>query len=442
MIENKIIASMLDRVAPVIAKKSTLPIVQCVKIECDKGKVRLSATNLEINVCITEDTISEDTFQFVVDFALLRQVVKNAVLPALKYEVNGNHVKIVDDSIFHKLPIEDIEDFPELDFTPQKETYSISNGVIKSFPSMIHAKGNDELHQEFDGICLLENGKSVCTDGFRLYLNGNKWNENEELPKILLPSNIVKILSHSEEEEIELSCTNENVYLETDTMKVTFKNNYSSNFPDVSFLTGIDKPNSFKIERKLIINALRVIGYACDSVTKRVLFSLSEGKLTMETRNEELNLNARITIGITNAYEYLTGFNLSYLESMVNNLSSDFLKFTFTPNVNRGQSGFSIVSDSQNYEYVLMPVQVAQKEEEAKEVEPEPTPEPETPTETPTETPEEDINTIRLEERKKENEQAEENMKKIDEALEVKEEEAKEEEAKEEEAKEVTLEIV
>ena len=163
----------LQTIMHAIPAKSSLPILSNVLIETDKGRIKLSATNLETAITTYVGASIEEEGSVTVPAKLLKDFISNLSPGALEAQVKDEILIISSKTTKSRFNGSSSKDFPELPTFPKNaKGLSIDPATLNDVVSVVaFASGVDTSRPIFTGIYMdySKNKLTVtATDGFRL----------------------------------------------------------------------------------------------------------------------------------------------------------------------------------------------------------------------------------------------------------------------------------
>ena len=362
--EKEIILKPLQVVIGIVERKQTLPILSNVLIEKEPGKIRFTATDLEIQITTTIETKTENNeiSNITVGGKKLQEILR--ILPDLSkisIETKENKALIKANKSRFSLQTLPAQDFPKLNnqLTDAKKIV-LPQLVLKTLLlSVQYAMAQQDVRYYLNGVLLIieENKlKVVATDGHRLAFNAGVIDGNHEKQEIILPRKAVIELCKL------LGDTNENVEIEfsAQQVKATFSGInlitkvIDGKFPDYERV--IPKYNNhLSMNRLLVQQALQRAAILSNEKFRGVRFVLTEKNLSIISSNSE-HEEAQEEIETDYHGEAIDiGFNVNYLMDGLNNISSAEAVFSF------GDPNSSILittPENQEFRYVVMPMRI------------------------------------------------------------------------------------
>ena len=363
-IEKEALLKPLQTVVGIVERKQTMPILSNVLIEKELGKIRFTATDLEIQITTTieAEADSDTSSAITVGGKKLQEILR--ILPEqskVSIEVKENRAQIKSNKSRFNLQSLPAQDFPKLSnqLTDAKKI-KLSQIALKTLLSSVQfAMAQQDVRYYLNGVLfVIEDNKfrAVATDGHRLAYNAITVEENSEKLEIIIPRKAIvelsKLLSDDDKEiEIEFSAqqlkaTFSGIELVTKLIEGKFPD-YQRVIPNYS--------NHLSINRTLVQQALQRAAILSNEKFRGVRFVLTEKNLCIISSNSEQE-EAQVEIETDYHGEAIDiGFNVNYLLDGLNSINTEMAIFSFgNPN-----SSILITSpDDLEFRYVVMPMRI------------------------------------------------------------------------------------
>ncbi len=362
--DKETILKPLQVVIGIVERKQTLPILSNVLIEKGQGKIRFTATDLEIQITtsIESKTSDGEISAITVGGKKIQEILR--ILPdqsKITIEAKENKAQIKSAKSRFSLQTLPAQDFPKLNnqlvdakkfVIPQRE---LKNLLL----SVQYAMAQQDVRYYLNGVLLIVEGnklKVVATDGHRLAFNAGTIEGSHEKNEIILPRKAVlelcKLLSDSEE-LVEIEYSQQQVKANFSGISLITKV-IEGKFPDYERV--IPKySNHLNMNRVVIQQALQRAAILSNEKFRGVRFVLTEKNLSIISSNSEQE-EAQEEIETDYHGEAIDiGFNVNYLMDGLNNISSETAIFSF------GDPNSSILittPDNQEFRYVVMPMRI------------------------------------------------------------------------------------
>lgn len=363
-IDKEAILKPLQMVIGIVERKQTLPILSNVLIENQDGKLRFTATDLEIQITTTVDlgTESGKSAAITMGGKKLQEILR--VLPdqsRVTIDLKENKAQIKTNRSRFSLQTLPAQDFPKLnDRLENAQKIILAQSVLKDLLlSVQYAMAQQDVRYYLNGVLLIAEGdrlRAVATDGHRLAYNAKVIGGSYEKQEIILPRKAVVELSRL------LTDVDENVELELSQQQVraTFSGVtlitkvIDGKFPDYERV--IPKYNNhLSMERVFLQQALQRAAILSNEKFRGVRFVLTEKNLSIISSNSEQE-EAQEEIETDYHGEALDiGFNITYMMDGLNNISSNTATFSFgDPN----SSVLMTTPENEEFRYVVMPMRI------------------------------------------------------------------------------------
>jgi len=362
--EKENILKPLQIVIGIVERKQTLPILSNVLIEKEPGKIRFTATDLEIQITTTIESKHEgsEISNITLGGKKLQEILR--ILPdqsKIAIETKENKAIIKANKSKFSLQTLPAQDFPKLKNLLQDQIkIALQQSLLKSLLlSVQYAMAQQDVRYYLNGVLLIIEGnnlKVVATDGHRLAFSAGAIDGNYEKQEIIIPRKAVTELCKL------LGDTNENVEIEfsTQQIKVAFSGIdliskvIDGKFPDYERV--IPKySNHLSMDRVMIQQALQRAAILSNEKFRGVRFVLTEKNLSIISSNSE-HEEAQVEIETDYHGDAIDiGFNVNYLMDGLNNVSSEAVTFSF------GDPNSSILittPENKEFRYVVMPMRI------------------------------------------------------------------------------------
>ncbi|MDQ7016642.1 MAG: DNA polymerase III subunit beta [Gammaproteobacteria bacterium] len=364
IIQTENLLAALQKTITVIEKRQTLPILANVLLICDEDRLKLKATDLEIEIG-SEAILLEthETGEITVPARKLFDICRT--LPAdsqIKFTLKEGRVYIVSNRSRFVLSTLPATEYPVLDALQNPTVFKISQSALKKLlDKTAFAMAQQDVRYYLNGLLLEINSnsiKSVTTDGHRLALSSVEQSLNiDSSQQIILPrKGIIELLRliDDSDDEVEISLTSNHIQVELKNARFISKL-IDGKFPDYSRVLPSDCPNMMLVNREQLRGALIRTAILTNDKYKGVRFQLDNHLLKIKTHNpekeeaeEELEVNYP-----GSAVE--VGFNINYLMDILNVIDSELVQF------NLKDSGSSCLIHNEGdttSQYVVMPMRL------------------------------------------------------------------------------------
>lgn len=370
----KRIISYLERV---VGKQSTLPILSNLLLETEKGRLKISATNLEIGVIAYIGAKIEKEGRVAVPAKLLSNFVNN--LPSgdvLELKSNGQFLEIT--SAAHQMKIKSLDgkDFPII---PQyKKDYFCSfpaQELKNALSRILFCVSLNEARIELTGAHIFFYPESLhlaATDSFRLAEEIIPFTEHgsgyeaflKQNPALILPGNtlqeIIRVIS-LESNEVKIALEENQVFFEIDGVQIISRV-INGKYPDYKQII----PQNFSLQvvfdKEELQRAVKIASAFSSYDSSEITFSFDPHKkecivtsVSQEIGDNKTTLGANFLQGEA---PLVITFNPRYVLDGIGALASE--KIVFFANTEATPAALRMV-DKENkpraeYVYIIMPI--------------------------------------------------------------------------------------
>jgi len=337
------LAKALNHTSKAVSNRPNIPVLANVLIEAEKGKVKLSTTNLEIgvNTWIGAD-VAEDG-SLTVSAKLLTEFVNSLGAGKLEvYQVKQNlEVKSVDNRAeFAIIPAGDFPTVPQAEGEPIIKLNALE--FAEAEKQTAFASAVDDSRPILTGILVEATERKmslVAVDGFRLSKKNLKLESGpkEELKEVLPSRSLVeleKIIRDvaSEKDTLEIfSLPNKNqmVFKIQDTEFTTRM--IEGEFPDYQQILPKSMNVSFKILKSDLASTVKIASiFARNVIGNKVRFKFEPEAKTLELLASVVDVgNNESKVGVLDVQgeRIETAYNIKFLQDMINAMNGDELVY-------------------------------------------------------------------------------------------------------------------
>ncbi|MEI9966454.1 MAG: DNA polymerase III subunit beta [Candidatus Moraniibacteriota bacterium] len=361
----------LDRV---VGKQMSLPILSNILFETQKGRLKLSATNLEIGIMVGVGAKIESEGKLAVPAKVLAQFVHN--LPqgeVITLESSQGYLKLTSGGYTLNIKVLDGQDFPIIPEYKKEFPFSLPAQELKAaLARLLFCVSTNESRPELSGVHIAFGERQIevaATDSFRLGQEilplekpaiGYK-NFREENPSLILPTATIQELMRvigTETESLQIALEENQIFFEAENVRLVSRL-INGRYPDYHQII----PEKFGLEVVLrkddCIRALKIASGLSSFVSGEIALVLDPKKetATILSQSKEIGDNTSIfPLKASKGEEPMTFvFHPRYVMEGISALRSEEITFsanTPTTPVLLSESG----EKATNYRYILMPI--------------------------------------------------------------------------------------
>jgi DNA polymerase III subunit beta len=348
----------------VISSKNSLSVLSNVLLTASKGELKLQATDLKVGF---ETSIPIEISQEGATTAFcdkLLNILRS--LPEGEVEMEQTdpamlRIRPLSKKVDFQLRCIPSDKYPELaqaadnmyfDF-PQKD-------FIEMVSRTVFAVSDDETRYFMNGIFLEkkeDNLVMVATDGRRLSFISRKIPVRmENMKGVILPPKILTIVNKlsSGEGALSLALTDKNVFITMGSTHLS-SNLIEGQFPDYRRVIPDNQKYRAEVEKKALEEALKRVSLLVEQKSRKVVFSLSDGTLTIVSKESELGIATEELPCDYTGPEMSFAVNCLYMSEPLRQIGSEKVTLEFS-DVNKAIT--LKPTPDEGYVNIIMPMQL------------------------------------------------------------------------------------
>jgi DNA polymerase-3 subunit beta len=347
-----------------ISTKSQLPILLNLLIETRDGKLRISATDLEIGIETNIAATIVEEGSITVPARTFTELIGSLSDTTVTLQTSENTLDVISKkskSVFQTVPA---TDFPKLYDGKGEGVARLNDKELRSnLSSVVFSASADTTRPALSGVLVRpEEGGFllVATNGFRLSLQHYKAskiaaNANSQ-KSFIVPARVFKELLSIKEEVREVE-----MYVAEASNQVCFKQGETlligrlieAEFPNFEKIIPTDFSLSVIFDREEMLDAVKICSIFARDSANIVKFHLEKDHITVSSQSPSVGENTVDVDAHLTGEENEIAFNAKYLLDLLNNLTEDSLTFEMIGPLNPGV--FRIKGDD-SFLHLIMPI--------------------------------------------------------------------------------------
>lgn len=331
IVSSTYLLKQLQVLGGVINSSNTLPILDNFLLDLKKGKLTVSASDLETTISTVLDVDSDTDGIIAVPARLLLETLKTFPEQPLAFVVeNNNTVEISSDHGKYALAYADAAEFPKAVEVPDPSSTTIVGDILATaINKTIFAAGNDDLRPVMSGVFFqfsTEGLTFVATDAHKLVKYQRSDVSASQVAEFIMPKkplNLLKGILAGSESEVTIEYNESNA-------KFTFDNTelicrlIDGKYPNYEAVIPKENPNKLTISRNQFLSSVRRVSIFSNKSTHQVRLKIAGIELNISAEDIDYSNKAeeRLTCSY-NGDDMQIGFNSRFLTEMLNNLDSD-----------------------------------------------------------------------------------------------------------------------
>jgi len=312
----------------IIQARNATSITSNVLLTIEYGKLYIKATDLKTNYQTSVSCMAIGNGTTAVFCDKLLNVVKN--MPECEIEFvkkdSSLSIKPIGQKIDFKLRCMDHSNFPEF----PEPTINFFNISQHDFSNMVNntmfAVSDDETRYFLNGVYFCDEGM-VATDGRRLSFSGIS---SPVTDGVIIPTKVLSLVKKLMfEGNLQIAIDNGIIFFKMDNMVVS-STLIDGKFPQYGKITGENPSYKAVCLRNNLQGAVRRISTLADYKSRRILITVSEGKISITSEENEIG-TAKEEIPCSYSGPTITiAINYSYLVDPLKAIETDEVQFCFT----------------------------------------------------------------------------------------------------------------
>lgn len=351
-------------VAGAVDKKQSLAILSNILLKLTKNQLRLTATDLEIEItacvpCVAEQETGSITVPAKKMIDIIRSLEDDAN-PTLICKDGTMSIKAGRSQF--KLTTLPADDYPATEDEPSDVEFTVNtSSLIRLLQSTYFAMAQQDVRIYLNGLFLEIDTQSitaVTADGHRMAICRLPCQLINQHHRLLIPKKgiqeMLRLLSHVTDESVVLSSSKNHFKLVTGQYIFSSKL-IEARFPPYAKAVPKDQDKSVIIDRDILKRALSRIIIMANEKLRAVLLQIQPNTLTLIASNQEHEEGIESLAAETEGDELNIGLNATYLLDVLNHVSEGPLRLSFS------DTDSSILVQSlqdENYQYIIMPMKL------------------------------------------------------------------------------------
>ncbi len=353
----------LNQVGRVVGTRTTLPVLSNILITAEKGKIKLSATDLEI--AITTETVGKviEEGSLTVPARLLSEFIANNNDVSVGFATKNTSLHLKSEHFEANISGISSEEFPTIPLLPKEQFCSINKDkFVDAIKKVAIATANDETRPVLAGVYFNFNGKLLtlaATDSYRLSEKKISLDESVADKKLIVPARtmmeVLRLLSGSEEIDRVSISSNENQILFEIGGTHVISRLIEGAFPNYSQII----PSSSKIKAEVkhgeFLSAVKMSALFAKNSANNIKIKTGKDAVTVSSMASETGDTMAKVGAIVTGGELEVAFNVRYVLDVLQVLQSDKVTLSLNDDASAG-----LITDEKdkNFIYIVMPLKI------------------------------------------------------------------------------------
>ena len=364
-IDRESFLTVFQTAAAVAPARSPKPILQNIKLDVEKSRVVLSATDMEVGVRLEIPNVEiEAEGSAVIPVSRMSLILREATDDKLQIESDTEKTTITGQNCRFELASQNPDEFPEVQAFDENDYYEISANVLRELiRRTLFATDAESSRYALGGVLLEISGDSITavgTDGRRLAKMAGPiakvGNPDDSGSATIVPGRAMQLMERtlpSGDEAMVQFAPRANDLLMKDDRGVFYTRLVEGRFPKwQEVIPQRSDSNQIDIPVGPMYSALRQAAIVSSEESRGIDFTFKDGSLVLSNNTAEVG-QSRIEMPVPFDSDELT-------ITLDHRYVADFLKVlqpdkTFTFDIENGEMAAYCTTDD-NYGYVIMPL--------------------------------------------------------------------------------------
>ncbi len=365
----------LQIVSKAVNTRSPLPVLSNVLIKTEKGRIKLTTSNLHVTISTWLGAKIDDQGEFTVPAKLLLEFVSQLTDEKIDFELEGAVLNVTTEKSNAHFSGIVASEFPEILTVEDGEKIDLDAGEFaKALHHIQYVVATDESRPELTGVYLELSGDKLVlagTDGFRMGEYTMKLSQNvKNEVSCILPAkslaDIVKTFSAEVEggdegeskgkngKKISLLINNDrNIAVVSIEDMTAYVRMIEGQYPEYKAIIPDEFVTEVKLAKDELASGVKLANIFARDKGNMVKFVVNDGEVEVLSQPTESGSNSTKLKAEVEGDDLSIAFNARYLLEFFNNVSGDEVVFKASESTKPGW--FQIVGQD-NYFYLVMPM--------------------------------------------------------------------------------------
>ncbi len=353
----------LSAVARSSGVRAQLPVLSNILLQTEAGRLKLSATNLEVGVVkyVKAEIVEEG--EVTVPAKTLVEVVANLSGEKIEFSTASDILEVVTPSFSSKISGISASEFPTIPLTGKEAVVIEAPLISKSLPQVVFSAAVDDGRPILTGILTeIKDGnlRLVATDGYRLAHKIVPTPKDISF-KALVPrrtfEEIVRLISEEETDQVKISVSDDQNQVVFSFGNTEFSSRLiEGQFPAWEKIIPSEPKARVVVDKNEILKAVKLASVFARNEANIVKLQNLPGKLLLTSEAKEVGQQKKEVEAQVEGEEVQIAFNTKFLLDVLSAISSSQVIIELSGNLSAAL--FKPMGD-EGLEYIVMPVNLS-----------------------------------------------------------------------------------
>lgn len=363
-LSKDVLLNPLQTVIGIIERKQSLPILSNVLIEKVNDYVRMTSTDLDIQISTQLSSCLPSHGDYAITLGARKLLDILTKLPDEKdilLDLVESKLQVRSGSSKFNLQTLPAQDFPLIKRVDDKKVcVALPQKLLKRLLGQVkYSMAQQDIRYYLNGVLFSVNECTltlVATDGHRLAYASATLETPHPRCEVIIPRKVInELLRLLDDSDVEILLNISENHISAEFSEISFQSKViDGKFPDYRRVIP-DYRNHLLLDRKMLLSSLARVSILSNEKFHGIRFVLTEKNLRIISNNSEQE-EAQEDIATDYQEEALDiGFNVNYLFDGLNNIHSDIVQISF------GGANSSVlisIPDRTDFRYVVMPMRI------------------------------------------------------------------------------------
>lgn len=347
----------------IISSPKTLPILSNVLISSDRGKIKLSVTNLEVGINIWIRAKIEKTGSITVPARILSDFISNNSDTNITLETDKLNLNVSSDNYQAKISGLESGEFPVIPTIKDEQGFElVKKDLDQAIPRVIVACAQDESRPILSGVLFnfeQNNLKLVATDSYRLAEQTIRLKQKIELPRVVVPTKTMqevhRIISSdpNSKDNVKVNISENQIMFKFGEDIEVSSRLIEGTFPNYEQIIPAAPTTTVSTNKKQLLSAIKSASLFSQNTANNVRIKTEKNNIIILAKSNQIG-DSKIQVKSDIQGDNIEiAFNARFIIDALNNLSGEDIELGLTEKL--APAKITNPKDK-NYIYVIMPL--------------------------------------------------------------------------------------
>lgn len=320
-IDQVALLPVLQSVSRSCGVKAQLPVLNNLLLSAKEGKLRISATNLEVGVVKVVPAEIVEEGEVTVPSRTLVDIVSNLNGQTLELNATDDQLKITSPGFSSSVNGISAAEFPVIPMAGTNEISLEAAILLKSLPEVAFSAAVDEGRPVLTGILTEMKDKKlqmVATDGYRLAFKTVEIGDSADF-KALIPrrtlEEVARLISESEEDKIAISTSENQNQMVFSLAETTLSSRLiDGQFPAWERIIPTEIKTTIKVDKNILLKAVKLSAVFARNEANVIRFQVGADKIVLTSEAKELGSQSNEVVAEITGEDMTIAFNAKFVQ--------------------------------------------------------------------------------------------------------------------------------